>query len=248
MPLLSSLTILIHLIGELSSGAVEFFTHIGGFLDSLTSRDKSWQVVARDWQTLIAGLLAFVPAAFAAVFVWRQINEQRTQFLKAQEASALKARLRLSRNLSHISRHLDLCYDRLLSEDFSYDQHVLPGGLLDDVLEAAVASRGDNFRFFQGYIEKLQTYASLCGVVSDIGGEANLVKCFMLLGEIDAQTDRIYPFSRFEVEKIDESSISLEEVKSRLQHNLRRGADISGSNFEALLSLGHFDETGKHGS
>ena len=224
-----------------SSRLIEVLGDVLSHLPISSAASQTWLEIAQSWQTLIAGVIAFVPASLAAVFVWRQLNEQRTQFLYVQEASALKARLKLSRNLSHISHHLDKCYESLIAEDFSHDSHSLPDKLLDDILDAAISARSHNFSYFQIYVEKLQTYASLCGIHADVRGEVNLANCFKALAEIDALTDRLYPFSRFECEKVQEGSVDLSEIKTRLQHNLRRGKDISGSNLEELLSLRHFD-------
>lgn len=231
---------MIHQFPEASSGACYFFECAAQFRLPADLQGQSWHDVAKDWQTLIAGVVAFFPAFFAAVFVWKQLNEQRIQFLKSQQAASLKARLRLSRNISHISRYLDVCYDRLLSKQFSFEDHTLSDGLLNDILDAGVNSSADNLPFFQKYVQSLQSFSSICAVHADIGGEANLVKCFRLLGEIDALTDRLYPFSRFEVEKIDSSDVSVAEIKERLEHHLRRGKDISGTNLSELLALGCF--------
>lgn len=233
--------ILLHLFTEVSSDALEPIGEFRKFLFESDSSGRSWQEVAKNWQTLIAGVIAFVPTSLAAIFVWKQVNDQRIQSFKAQEAAALKARLRLSQNISCISLHLDCSYDRLLKNDFSYEYHVFPDRAVEDVLEACIVSRSSNFKFFQKYVENIQTYASLCRIYSDLGGEDNMVKCFKLLGEIDVQTDRLYPFSRFEVDKIDEKPVTIEEVRSQLKHNLRRNKNISGTNLEKLLSFGHFD-------
>lgn len=231
-----------HLIGEASSKVFELLGNAFSDLRSSSAASQTWWEMAQSWQTLIAGVIAFVPASVAAVFVWRQLNDQRSQFLHDQESSALKARLRLSRNLSHISHHFDECYKCLLAQDFSYDKHSLPDGLLESVLDAAVSARSRNFKFFQGYIEKIQTYASLCGAHGDVGGEESLVNCFKSLAELDALTDRLYPFSRFECEDVERGVVPGSEIKSRLEHNLRRGEDISGSNLEELLALNRFEE------
>lgn len=231
---------MIHQMVQASSDVFHFPDYVAQFILPAKQKIPNWYDIARDWQTLIAGVVAFFPAAFAAVFVWKQLNEQRLQFLKSQQVASFKARLRLSRNISHISQHLDGCYDRLLSQNFSFADHALSDSLLNDILDAGVNSSVDNLPFFQNYIQKLQSFSSICAIYSDIGGESNLVKCFELLGEVDALTDRLYPFSRFEGEKIDNSSISIDEIKSRLEHNLRRGKDISNSNLAELLSLGHF--------
>lgn len=229
-----------HFVLATSSRLIERLGDVLSHLPISSARSQTWWEIVQSWQTLIGGVIAFVPAALAAVFVWRQLNEQRTQFLNVQEASALKARLKLSRNLSHISHHLDKCYEKLIANNFSHDSHALPDKLLDDVLDAAISARSHNFTYFQTYIEKIQTYASLCGIHADVGGEENLVNCFMVLAEIDALTDRLYPFSRFECEKVKEEKVNLSEIKDRLQHHLRRGKDISGSNLEELLSLHRF--------
>lgn len=230
----------IHFFSDTSIDAWAIFPYFKGLAFYFQGEENGWLDIVQDWQTLIAGLIAFVPGTFAAVFVWKQVNEQRSQFFQAEEAASVKARLKLSRNLSHISSHLDDCYDRLISKEFSYSSHVLPETLLEDILDAGVTSRGKNFSFFQNYIEKIQTYASLCQAYSDFGGEENLAKCFRLLGEIDGLTDLLYPFSRFEVEKLPNQNIDEAEIGMRLRHNLRRGKSISGSNLEKLLNLGHF--------
>ena len=230
-----------HLAFVTSSRLIELLGGAVSHLPNYSAASQTWWEMAQSWQTLIAGVIAFVPASLAAVFVWKQLNEQRTQFLNIQEASALKARLKLSRNLSHISHHLDECYDRLIANDFWYGNHALSDDLLEDILDAAISSRSDNFKFFQIYVEKIQTYASLCGIHSDTRGEVSLAKCFKALAEIDALTDRLYPFSRFECEEVEVGDVDLSDIKNRLQHNLRRGKDISNSNLKELLSLRHFD-------
>lgn len=223
------------------SSVVLTLLHESSSYTVIPSANPTWWQAVHSWQTLIAGALAFIPASIAAVFVWRQLNEQREQFLKIQEASALKARLKLSRSLSHISHHLDKCYESLLAEDFSYSSHALSENLLNDILDAAVSAQSKNFAFFQNFVEKIQTYASLCGIQADSGNEIALANCFKSLAELDALTDRLYPFSRFESEKVSEKAVEKQEIKSRLEHNLRRGKNISGSNLQKLISLKHFE-------
>lgn len=234
-----------HIIAQLPAAASRWaeasLSYLAAWPHPSSEEEADWLAIAKDWQTLLAGLIAFVPASIAAIFVWRQINDQRKQFSRVQDAATVKARLRLSRNISQVSRHLDQCYDFLLDGNFSHDAHALPSALLDDILEAAITSTSDNLNFFQLYVERLQGYASACALYERFKGEVRLLNCFKLLGELDELTDRIYPYARFKDEELSLETVPPEAIKQRLQHQLKRGKDISGSNLDDLIKLGRFD-------
>lgn len=104
-----------------------------------SSSQSFWASVwgaANNWQTLIATGLAMLPASAAAIFVWKQLNEQRIQFLQIQTKDAQKSRLRLSRNLAGISSFLDNYYINLIKDNFSADNHTVCEKLVEDILDA----------------------------------------------------------------------------------------------------------------
>ncbi|MGB0922375.1 MAG: hypothetical protein ACPG06_11560 [Alphaproteobacteria bacterium] len=54
----------------------------------------------KEWQTLIAGILALIGATITIVFLRMQINQQQRQFDHTLEAAAVAARARLPHALS----------------------------------------------------------------------------------------------------------------------------------------------------
>ncbi|WP_327212028.1 hypothetical protein U8Q06_23840 [Rhizobium beringeri] len=191
--------------------------------------------ILKDWQTFITGLAAIIPASIAAVFVWKQINEQRAQFLQLTERQSHKARLRLSRNASRISQSLDEFYSRLLQDSFGFADHSLGEEIIEDVLDAGIMSGKGNFEFVKSYVTCSQRYASLCRLYSESGQREHLVELFRELATLDAMTDALYPFARFESEVIVMPEIDRKRIERQLTVNLRRGKDISNTNLSQLL-------------
>lgn len=235
------------LVSEISTSTC-FGLEALGSIDTGTAASSSplpfWasvSSVANSWQTLIAGVLAMLPASAAAVFVWKQLNEQRIQFLQIQKRDSQKSRLRLSRNLAEISEFLDSSYANLIKKTFTGHEHTVPEKLVEDVLDAGVLSGQSNFEFFKEYTIKIQQYSSLCRLYDEKKDENNLLKCFSTLAEIDIMTDHLYPFARFESDNVQTKEICTSEIKDYLLHNLRRGQDISGTNLEKLMELGRFE-------
>jgi hypothetical protein len=230
------------ILAQSSSEAIRHLGKIVEYLEESGRNEPSVLSILAEWQTLIAGVIAFLPASVAAIFVWKQLDEQRTQYLQVQNSVSIKARMRLSRNLAIISHHFDNCFERLMSGDFSREGHNLPNDLLDDILDVGVASSEKNFAFFRKYIEIIQQYESVCNLYENYKGEENLVKCFKLLATADLMTDQIYPFARFEVEQIEPEKFDQKHINKQLLENLRRGKDISGSNLDELVKLGWFQD------
>ncbi|MBB5666663.1 hypothetical protein GGE68_004895 [Rhizobium leguminosarum] len=191
--------------------------------------------ILKDWQTFITGLAAIIPASIAAVFVWKQINEQRAQFLQLTERQSHKARLRLSRNASRISQSLDEFYIRLLEGSFEFADHSLGEEIVEDVLDAGIMSGKANFEFVKSYVMCSQRYASLCGLYAESGRREHLVEIFRELATLDCMTDALYPFARFESEVIIMPEINRTLIERQLTVNLRRGKDISNTNLSQLL-------------
>jgi len=192
-----------------------------------------------DWQTLIAAVVAFFPASLAAVFVWRQVNEQRQQFTRLEDQRARRARLKLIYTLPGISQNLDTMYSGLLKADFDSKLHYFSQDTLNDVLDAAIVSDKITFDFSKQYISHCQKYSSLVRLYVDHPSDERLAKLYRQLAVIDIYTDKLYPFVRFETETIELPAIRDEEIKTYLKHNLRRSNSISGTNLERLFSAGH---------
>lgn len=227
---IASLLLIVEGVGKVDTDAAVDF--------STTSSWANAFGFINDWQTLIAGALAMLPASAAAIFVWKQLNEQRVQFLQIQKRDSQKSRLRLSRNLAEISGFLDTSYSEILKQNFNVSEHSVPEKLIEDVLDAGVLSGQSNFEFFKKYTIKIQQYASLCRLYGEEKGENNLLKCFVTLAEIDIMTDQLYPFARFDTDEVYIKEIGASEIESYLMHNLRRGQDISGTNLDELKKLG----------
>jgi len=86
---------------------------------SCNPSETTWESIVNfinNWQTMITGILAIIPASAAAIFVWKQLNEQRLQFLQLEKRDSQKSRLRLSRNLAEISSYLDGSYALLIKK------------------------------------------------------------------------------------------------------------------------------------
>lgn len=190
------------------------------------------------WQTLIAAVVAFLPASLAAVFVWRQVNDQRRQFARREDQQARRARLKLIYSLPSMSRHLDEMYTGLLQGNFSPSLHHFSQETLDDILDAAIVSDVGTFEFSKQYISRCQRYSSLVRLYTDRPSDEILVKLYQQLAAIDIQTDELYPFVRFETDSISLPKIDAIQVKTYLTHHLRRSNSIKGSNLERLFSVG----------
>lgn len=200
--------------------------------------NSSWQTflnVLKDWQTLIAGVGAIIPASIAAIFVWKQVDEQRAQFLQLTERQAQKARLRLARNSSQISQMLDTFYGRLIQESFELNEHTLSEAIIEDVLDAGIMSGPTNFEFVKNYVMRTQRYASLCRLYAQSRQRDHLIEIFTELATLDAMTDALYPFARFESDVIAMPEINRTTIERQLTVNLRRDIDISKSNLSKLL-------------
>ncbi|MFT4159541.1 hypothetical protein [Shinella sp.] len=200
-----------------------------------TTRWQAFVDLVKDWQTLLAGIAAIIPASIAAVFVWKQIDEQRAQFLQLSERQSHKARLRLARNASLISQRLDRFYAQLLQENFTFSDHSLDEEVLEDVLDAGIMSGKSNFEFVTRYVTCTQRYASLCAIYAEHRQKEHLVELFKELATLDAMTDALYPFARFESELLEMPIIEGSIIERYLTVNLRRGRDISHSNLSELL-------------
>lgn len=203
-------------------------------------RLDTWVSFLKDWQTLIAGVVAFVPASLAAAFVWRQVNDQRNQFLRLHEKEHQKARLRLGQSLSDISRHLDNCYSLLIASQFESEMHKIDHALLDNILSVAPLGSNDTLAYVKIFALRAQQYASNCALYSSQPDRNLLVDIYRILAELDILTDGMYEYARFEADTLTVSKIEDDEIRRYLSHNLRRGQPITGTQLEKLIASGSF--------
>jgi len=192
-------------------------------------------VFISEWQTLIAGGIAFFPAAIAVFFVWRQSNDQRRQFLQLHEQQAQKARLKLGGNLSQLSQTLDTFFDKAIAESFSYDQHKFAAVLIENVLEVAALTSGKTFANIRDFVALTQQYTAKCSLYSTHPNDALLAKIYRDMAILDIMVDNMYPFARFEEDEIRKVETSPQVIVQQLSINLRRNKSITGTKLEGLL-------------
>lgn len=190
----------------------------------------------RDWQTLIAGGLAFIPAAVAVFFVWRQSNDQRRQFFQLHQQQAQKARLRLGGNLSRISQTFDTFFENMINEDFSFEAHYLDTDLIESVLEVGAITSGKTFANIRDFVALTQQYTAKCSLYRSYPTDALLAKLYRELAILDFMVDNMYAYARFESEDINIPKITIDIVVKQLSTNLRRNKNINDTNLEKLLA------------
>jgi len=99
-----------------------------------------------------------------------------------------------------------------------------------------------NFEFVTRYVTCTQRYASLCAIYAEHRQKEHLVELFKELATLDAMTDALYPFARFETDLITMPSIESSLIKQYLTVNLRRGRDISHTKLSELIREKAFDK------
>lgn len=188
-----------------------------------------------DWQTLVAGAIAFFPSAIAVFFVWRQSNDQRRQFLQLHEQEMQKARLRLGGNLSRVSQNLDAFFDKAIAEDFSYDQHHFASELIESVLAVAAISSGKTFANIRDFVALSQQYTAKCALYASNPNDTLLATIYRDMAVLDIMVDNMYPFARFEKDDISEPETDPKTIVRQLNVNLRRNKSIKGTKLQTLL-------------
>jgi len=203
-----------------------------------------------DWQTLLAAIIAGVPAALGARYLWKQIKLQKDELDRTKRKESISARLRLSTALASLTTYWKKCFSEIM--DGNYSINTLPSEALATLMDAASTVDEDTFEVFRDIITEAQVFSSR--YKSEVGPlEAGRQNTLLLnIASLHAATDSLYAFARFEAETVkkfaeereifEQSLSNMLAISGRLQsrpHDLRIIVNALNSKFRPDTSDTH---------
>lgn len=185
-----------------------------------TKYNNFWLDLAFDWQTLVTGVLAGVPAAIGAWLLWRQINEQRNEVSRAREQQEIAARIRMPHALAQLSDYWKHCFRAILAEDLSLKVEPLPLEALETIMAAAPTVNPQTFKIIQRLVVSSQVFESRLRTskVSLIG---NMIPTLLTdVASLDYNTDALYDYARFETDNVDIGEPDRKALADQIYHVL----------------------------
>lgn len=185
-----------------------------------TKYDSWWLNLAYDWQTLITGLAAGVPAAIGAWLLWSQINDQRKASERAKHQQEVAARIKMPHALSQLSDYWRHCFRAIISENFTLKTENLPVDALEIIMTAAPSVSEASFETLRKLVTSSQIFESRFR--SAMTGNAGKMIATLLIdvARLDHCTDALYEFARFEVDGIAYKEPTRADLASQIYNNL----------------------------
>lgn len=180
------------------------------------------------YQGLLVGCLAFVVAATTAVLLWQQINQEKQKANQIKEADYRRTRAKLGFVLSELTDYSEqsarLVSDMLRNKgsDPSFSTKLplpdLPPSMLDVLSEMVSRAPEEESKLFARFLIFIQVHHSRLRAAFDsiifpiegrLIGEHNFVDRFPDAAALKALCDIIFPYARWQADKIDFSDSAI---------------------------------------
>lgn len=176
-----------------------------------------------DWQTMLAAIVAGVPAAIGAFLLWKQIRLQRAETDRIREKEEISARIRLISALSALTTYYKESIGPLL--DGMHRSSDIPNASLETLMASAPAVNEEVFKHVQKVIMDFQIFSALYPPKSGAIGPNAQDQALVVLAQLHKATNELYPFARFKTETVT----STLETKEQLSDSLNSLLALSGS-------------------
>lgn len=190
---------------------------------------------AYEWQTIIAALIAGIPAAIGAYLVWRQVKIQREELQRIKAKEEASARIKLSLALAQLSKHWRTCVGAVL--DDQPRPALLPTDALNTLMDAAPIFDKNTFEAIRCIISDAQVFDSRYGSASIpmTGGIQEILLTDLAM--LNLSTDEIFPYARYEVEVVIRGDRKRANIERALRSLIRRsGRNILSASEEIAVS------------
>ncbi len=184
---------------------LEFLRKIQAIVSEITRPqekfESEWIKFIFDWQTLVAAVLAGVPAIIGAYLLWRQIEIQRLELDRVRRKEEMTARIQLIPVLASLTQYYKGCISSIM--DGSHAVSEIPSHSLAVLMSSAPTLDENVFRHIQSLIVDFQVftsrYPSCSGALT--GGLQEIV--LVDLGRLHSATNVLYPYARFETDTVE---------------------------------------------
>lgn len=184
-----------------------------------------WVNALFEWQTLIAAIVAGVPAAVGAYLLWKQIRIQQNENARIRSKEETSARIRLAAAMAALTQHYKTCIMSIIRG--KYDNHVVPTSSLETLMASAPTVDPLIFEHIQRLILDFQIFSSR--FPSKVGVLPRDLQEILLsdLAKLHLATEALYPFARFRSESVDVAPFTKEAMRNSLNH-LLTASDLGG--------------------
>ncbi|RWY83428.1 hypothetical protein EHI44_22120 [Rhizobium leguminosarum] len=194
--------------------------------------DTYWINFLFDWQTLVAAIVAGVPAIIGAYLLWRQIDIQRLELERLRRKEETSARIQLISVLASLTRYYKSCITPIL--DGSHAVTDIPNQSLATLMSSAPTLDDKVFRHIQSLIVEFQIFTSR--YPSATRPLANSLREIILvdLGRLHSATNALYPYARFETDAVEPAASTKNATRDSI-NNLIAVTNRSISENDRLL-------------
>lgn len=194
---------------------------VNWLIASCSTKYHHWLLQAVfDWQTLITGLVAGLPAAFGAWLLWSQINDQREETKRVRKQIEVGARIKMPHALSLLSDYWRQSFKAIIAEDLHQKTTHLPTDALEVVMAAAPSVDPKTFKTIQKLITDSQIFESRLRTAKEHSSKKMIPMLIIDVAHLDFYTDALYEYSRFEVDEIPHIKPDRDQLADQIYNNL----------------------------
>lgn len=193
---------------------LQFFIFAWAERPAATKYDNFWINMLFDWQTMVAAIVAGVPAAFGAYLLWKQVSSQREETTRIREKEEVSARIRLVAALSALTSYYKTSVGPLM--DSNYRTTEVPNASLETLMASAPVVDGEVFNHIKKVIIDFQIFSVLYPSRTGSIDTPMRDRALVLLAKLHKATNELYAYARFQAETV----ISTQETEEELSNSL----------------------------
>ncbi|WP_155898464.1 hypothetical protein [Aurantimonas coralicida] len=178
--------------------------------------DTYWINLLFDWQTLVAAILAGLPAGIGAYLLWRQIQIQQRELERVRRKEEASARIKLVPALASLTKFYKRCVIPVI--DGSLSPVETPDHSLTDLMSSAPTLNSEVFQRIQTFIAEFQVFTSRYS--STTGNLRGGMQEILLgdLGHLHFSTNALYPYARFEADAVDPVAPTKNDIRDSIKN------------------------------